>query len=175
MNRKLWLGGLLALTVATVAGADEKAHAPTKTAGLERLKKLAGTWVAADEKGKPTDKIVSVFKVTSGGSAVQETIFPGTGHEMVTVYYRDGADVVLTHYCALGNQPHLKLDLTGPANVLAFKFVGGANINPAKDMHMHEGKITIVDDDHITWQWVGYADGKPDFGHKVSLNLVRKK
>ena len=116
MTRKLWLGGLVALTLSAVVMAADKAAAPAKNAGLDRLKKLAGTWVAADEKGQPTDKVVSVFKVTSNGSAVQETIFPGSGHEMVSVYYQDGPDVVLTHYCAMGNQPHLKLDTTGPAN-----------------------------------------------------------
>ena len=66
--------------------------------------------MAADDKGKPTDQVVSVFKLTGGGSAVQETIFPGAAHEMVSVYHADGKDVVMTHYCALGNQPKMKLD-----------------------------------------------------------------
>lgn len=175
MSRRFWLGSLVTLTLVAAATADDKHGAPAKAGGLDRIKKLAGTWVAADDKGKPTDQVVSVFKVTANGSAVQESIFPGTGHEMVTVYYNDGPDVVLTHYCALGNQPHMKLDAAGPANKLTFKFVGGANIDPAKDMHMHEGTITVVDDDHITWQWGGYENGKPSDGHKISMNLVRKK
>jgi hypothetical protein len=174
MTRRLWLGGLLALTLAAAAGADEK-KAPAKNAGLERMKKLAGTWVAADDKGQPTGQVVSVFKVTSAGSAVQETLFPGTDHEMVTVYHLDGPDVVLTHYCALGNQPHLKLDTAGLPNKLAFKFVGGTNLNPAKDMHMHEGTITIVDDDHLESSWQGWQDGKAAAGHAMTMKLVRKK
>jgi hypothetical protein len=174
MSRRVLLGGLVALTLATVATAEDKSATPAKTAGLDRIKKLAGTWVAADDKGKPTDKIVSVFKITSNGSAVQETIYPGGDDEMVTVYHVDGPDVVLTHYCAVGNQPHLKLDPKSPANRLDFKFVSGSNMDPAKDMHMHEGSITWVDDDHITWEWTGYMNGKPA-NHKMSLNLVRKK
>jgi hypothetical protein len=175
MTRRLLLGGLVALTMAAAAGAEDKVATPAKATGLDRIKKLAGTWVAANDKGLPTDKVVSVFKVTSNGSAVQETIFPGSDHEMVTLYYVDGPDVVLTHYCALGNQPHLKLDTTGPANQLAFKFVNGSNMDPAKDMHMHEGTITIVDDEHFTSAWAAYQNGKPLPDHKMVMNLVRKK
>ena len=40
---------------------------------------------------------------------------------------------------------------------------------------MHEGSITIVDDDHIEWQWSGYNNGKPAEGHGVSMKLARKK
>ena len=49
------------------------------------------------------------------------------------------------------------------------------NLDPAKDMHMHEGSITFVDDDHIEWKWSGWEDGKAADGHKVALTLVRTK
>ena len=177
MAKHVWVRGLMLLAVALTAAAEDKsdkASTAAKNPGLERLKKLTGEWVAADEQGKPTDRLISVFKVTAAGSAVQETIFPGTGHEMVTLYHLDGSDLVLTHYCAMGNQPHLKADPKSPSNQLHFVFAGGTNLNPAKDMHMHEGTITFIDDNHIAWSWVGYKDGKPVEGHKVDLKLVRK-
>ena len=40
---------------------------------------------------------------------------------------------------------------------------------------MHEGTITVVDKDHIKWQWTAYENGKPLDADKVALNLVRKK
>ena len=40
---------------------------------------------------------------------------------------------------------------------------------------MHEGSITIVDDDHIESAWQAYTDGKPAESHKMTLKLVRKK
>jgi hypothetical protein len=179
MKRHFWGGGLVLLAVAAGAVAsdkgDTKAATAAKNAGLERLKKLAGEWVATDAQGKPTTQVVSVFKVIAAGSAVQETIFPGQAHEMVTVYHLDGPDLVLTHYCAAGNQPHMKADAKSPANQLRFQFAGGSNLNPAKDMHMHEGSITFIDDDHLEWKWVGYQDGKPAEGHVVALKLARKK
>ena len=128
------------------------------------MKKLAGTWVAADKDGKPTDQVVSVIKVTAAGSAVHETLFPGQPQEMVSVYHLDGADLVMTHYCALGNQPRMKADPKSPANQIRFQFAGGTNLDPAKDMHMHEGTLTFVDDDHIEFSGVAWEGGKPAEG-----------
>ena len=98
---------IMLLAVAASARADEKA-ASTASQRFEALKKLAGDWVEVGKDGKLTDKVVSTLRVTSGGTAVQETIFPGSDHEMVTMYHLDGADLVLTHYCMLGNQPRMR-------------------------------------------------------------------
>src|SRR4051812_39774639 len=70
MMRHMLAGGLLvAGLVFSLSGDDKHDHdakAPTNT-GFEKLKKLVGTWVMADEDGKPTDKVVSVIKLTAGG------------------------------------------------------------------------------------------------------------
>src|SRR5262249_33711013 len=155
-------------------GKAAKAPAAAKHAGLERMKKLAGTWVAADKDGKPTDKVVSVIRVTAAGSAVIETLFPGQPHEMISMYHLDGKDLIMTHYCALGNQPRMKADPKSPANKIHFKFDGGTNFDPAKDKHMHEGTITFVDDDHIEFCGSAWDGGKP-IKMTCDMKLVRKK
>jgi hypothetical protein len=178
MIQRFLFGGLVMLALVAVARSDDKtttkAQAPPHP-GLERLKKLAGTWVAADKDGKPTDKVVSVIRVTAAGSAVHETLFPGQPHEMVSLYTRDGTDLVMNHFCALGNQPRMKADPKSPANQICFKFAGGSNLDPAKDKHMHEGTITFVDDDHIEWAGVCWEGGKPASGPACEMKLVRKK
>jgi hypothetical protein len=177
MTRRFLVGGLMLIALgAGVRGDDKPAPTPAPAhPGLERLKKLAGTWVAADESGKPTDQVVSVIKVTAAGSAVQETLFPGQPHEMVSIYHRDGADLVMTHYCALGNQPRMKADPNSPPNQIKWAFAGGTNFDPAKDMHMHEGTITFIDDDHIEFSGVAWVGGKPSETHCAKMKLVRKK
>src|SRR5580692_4998847 len=140
MTRRLLVCPVLLLVLSIVAYCADKAGEPHPTpanAGLEKMKKLAGTWVAADKDGKPTDQVVSVIKVTAGGSAVHETLFPGQPHEMVSIYTADGPDLVMTHYCVLGNQPRMKADPKSPANQIVFRFAGGTNLDPAKDKHMH--------------------------------------
>ncbi len=176
MRMILAAGLVLALIAPGVRGDDKaaKAAAPTH-AGLERMKKLAGTWVEADKDGKPTDKVVSVVKVIAGGSTVVETFFPEQPMEMVSVYHLDKADLVMTHYCALGNQPRMKADPKSPANQIKWVFAGGTNFDPAKDMHMHEGTLTFVDDDHIEFSGVAWVNGKPAEDHCGTMKLVRKK
>jgi hypothetical protein len=171
--------GLIAIALATVAWADDK-PAPTKAPtvthpGFEQMKKLAGTWVEADKDGKPTDKVMSVIKVTAGGSAVQETLFPGQPMEMMSVYHMDGADLVMTHYCVLGNQPKMKADPKSAKNQIHWQFAGGTNFDVNKDMHMHEGTITFIDDDHIEFSGCGWVNGKPAEDHCATFKLVRKK
>src|SRR5579883_3440161 len=101
-----------------LARANESAGNPAGAAGFESLKKLAGDWVQIGKDGKPAGPVVSSIRVTSAGTAVEETLFPGTAHEMVTMYHLDGGELVLTHYCALGNQPHMRLTPESKADVL---------------------------------------------------------
>jgi hypothetical protein len=178
MMRRLLVCPVLLLALQVGAYCDEKTDklppAPTNPE-FEKMKKLAGTWLAADKDGKPTDQVVSIIKLTAGGSAVHETLFPGQAHEMVSIYTVDGKDLVLTHYCVLGNQPRMKADPKSPADKIRFEFAGGANLDPKKDKHMHAATLTIVDDDHIEIAGVGWEGGAPAKDMCCGLKLVRKK
>jgi hypothetical protein len=98
----------LMLILATVATAGEKHHKAAKvdSPAFEQFKQLAGEWVGASDK-PGHEGGGAVFKVTSAGSAVEETMMPGTPYEMVNMIHPDGEDIVLTHYCAEGNQPEM--------------------------------------------------------------------
>jgi hypothetical protein len=161
---------LVAVTASARAG--EKA-APVNAQRFEALKKLAGDWVQVGEDGKPTDKVVSSIRVTSGGTAVLETIFPGTDHEMVSLYHMDGSDLLLTHYCCLGNQPRLRAEPSGEANKIVFTFAGGTNLKSNNDRHINGATFTLDGKDHFKAQWVCCQDGKPC--HQEDLDLVRKQ
>ena len=175
MRRMLSAGLAVALFTSAGLAEDAPAKAPPTNATFEKLKKMAGTWVEADKNGKPTDKVVSVIKLTAGGSAVQETTFPGQPMEMVSVYHQDKGDVVMTHYCVLGNQPRMKADPASPPNKIVWKFAGGTNLDPAKDAHMHGATVTFVDDDHIEMAGEAWEGGKPSPDHCGTMKLVRKK
>ncbi len=178
MMRRLLVCPVLLLALQLVAYGDDKTGqlppAPTN-AGLEKMKKLAGTWLAVDKDGKPTDQVASVIKVTAGGSVVHETLFPGQPHEMISIYTLDGPDLVMTHYCVLGNQPRMKADPKSPANQIRFQFDGGSNLDPKKDKHMHAATLTLVDDDHIEVAGEGWEGGAPAKEMCCGLKLVRKK
>jgi hypothetical protein len=172
--------GLLIIAVQGALYGDDKTGGklpPVPTnAGLEKMKSLAGIWVAADKDGKPTDQVVSIIKVTAGGSAVHETLFPGQPLEMLSVYTADGPDLLLTHYCVLGNQPRMKADANSLSNQISFKFAGGTNLNPKKDKHMHEATLTIVDHDHLEITGAAWEGGAPSKEQCCEvMKLVRQK
>jgi hypothetical protein len=160
------------LTTPAPSRAEEKGTS-VNARRLEALKQLAGDWVEVGKDGKPTDKVVSSFHVTSGGSTVQETLFPGTDHEMVTMYHLDGADLVLTHYCTLGNQPRMRAEPGKDANTIAFKLVSCTNLKSQDDHHMHQATLTLDGKAHFKAEWVSCKDGKPC--HEARFDLVRKQ
>ena len=164
--------GLAVFCMVGFVGADDK---PAKDARFEKLKTLVGEWVKADKDGKPSGEVLTVFKLTGGGSALRETIHPNTPMEMISLYHMDGSDLVMTHYCMLGNQPKMKANAKSTDKEIVFDFAGGTNIKPEKDMHVHNGSIKWIDDDTVEWSWVAWMDGKPAEGHMMTEKLVRKK
>jgi hypothetical protein len=141
------------LGVAAIA-ADKPAPAPAP-ATFDKVKALAGDWTAKDDDGKPVDLN---FNITSGGTAVLETVTMGAHGPMVSVYHADGEAVMLTHYCAMGNQPRLRAK--GGDKELAFAFVDATNLPSPTSPHMHSMKLTIEDKDHITEEWMMSGGGK---------------
>jgi hypothetical protein len=174
----LTCAALAGLALATLTVADDKPAAKSASAPtFDGLKKLVGEWCNADKEGKdgkPTGPVLTVFKLTANDSVLHETLFPGTGHEMVSVYHMDGPDVICTHYCALGNQPRLKLQPSQDGKTLVFKSVSLSNGKSMNDMHMGSAKIMLIDDDHYRAEWNALKDGKPVDGHAAKFNMARK-
>jgi hypothetical protein len=162
---------LALFTSTTVAKAEEKATSEN-AARFDALKKLAGDWVQIGKDGKPTDTIFSSIRVTANGSVVQETMMPGTPKEMVTMYHLDGPDLVLTHYCMLGNQPHMKAQADSTANRLVFKAVSVGNLKSEDDNYMSQATIKLVSNDRLEAEWASSKEGKEC--HKVNFELARK-
>lgn len=166
--------GLLAAVAGLKAfGADEKAKGIDAKAAFSRLKGLAGEW-KVDEKmeGHPAHAGKVDYRVTANGSVVMETLFAGTDHEMISMYHLDGDDLRLTHYCAARNQPHLKLDRAASTpDALVFAFDGGTGFDPAKDFHMHSGRIAFRGAGRVESEWDGYKGTEKM--HSAKFVLIR--
>lgn len=161
---------LLFASFSTPLVGDDKAPAD-KNSTFEKFKSLAGEW--AGKKGAEGPEMTVTYKVTSGGSAVVETMMPGTDHEMVTVIHPDGDSIVLTHYCMIGNQPSMKAPAKVDGNKIAFTFVKATNLKSDKDLYMHDVTFTFVDKDTLKSEWTHFSDGKAS-GNAV-FELKRKK
>jgi outer membrane lipoprotein-sorting protein len=174
MKRQIaWSLGLILVVCAMGLQAQEGKKPANNNAALDRFKQLAGEWVGTGNHGGKEHHARIVYKVTSGGSAVVETIDPGGDHEMVTVIHADGDALALTHYCMIGNQPHMKATPKAGDNQVAFEFVKATNLKSDKDMYMRSVTFTFVDKDTLRTEWTNFKDGK-DAG-KAVFELKRKK
>jgi hypothetical protein len=149
------------------AAANDQSNAAT---AFDKLKTLAGQWEATSEKGKVT----SSLELVSNGTALLEKIsVPGDG-EMVTVYYVDGNQLVLTHYCSAGNQPHMRAEaFEQSSNVIRFDFAGATNLANPGDAHMHTAQIKFLGPDAFNADWTLYKDGKAAFTVPIQFHRVR--
>jgi hypothetical protein len=155
------------------AGSGERTAAQDHSnagAAFEKLKALAGQWEATTEQGKVTS---SLEPVSNGTALLEKLTVPGEA-EMVTVYYLDGNRLVLTHYCAAGNQPHMQAEVFNPgSNQIKFDFAGATNLKSAGDGHMHSAQITFLGPDAFKADWTFYKDGKPAFTEPIQFHRVR--
>lgn len=164
----------LLILLATVAMAGPGEHPPLPKASKEfdRVKALVGHWVGEGDMGGKTEKAEVVYKLTSGGSAVAETLGPGTPHEMISMYHDVGGKLRMTHYCAIGNQPTMELK-RATAQEIELDFVKSVGINPKKDMHMRSVVLVMKGPDQLEQRWSNWANGKP--GDTAVFRYKRKK
>lgn len=139
---------------------------------------LEGTWAGTvththHSPEGTTEETEVTYEVTAGGTAVLEKIFEGSDQEMVSVFHMDGDHLILTHYCALGNQPKLQATAPPADGKVTFDFVSGGNMKSTDEPHIHSAAFTIVGPDHIQSHWIMHAGGKPAGFAKMDLH--RKK
>ena len=126
---------------------------------LEALKALEGEWMGSGASGG-TATVVR-YEVIAAGGTVVKTYAPGAENEMLTIYHMDGDDLVLTHYCALDNQPKMRFVPSEVPGEIRFEFAGGTNFDPEIDAHAHEGWTRIHDEGTVETESIGWAGGEP--------------
>ena len=134
---------------------------------LKRIKGLAGTWTGEVDHGKGPEPVTIVYHVTGAGSAVVETFNPGSPMEMVTVYHDRNGKLELTHYCMLGNQPHMKLT-DSSENSVSLALVKDSGIKK-DEMHMSALTVEFESADKIKQIWSISRGGKASKGPAIAL------
>ncbi len=160
----------IVLGAAFAAAAAGATVAEKKPDAFDKLKALTGEWDGTSNEGKP---VHVAYSLTSAGSALMESIDPGTEHSMITMYHHDGDRLMMTHYCAAGNQPRMRAGgLSADGKSLSFSFVDATNLAKASDPHMVKLVLTFNDDDHLTQEWTFRGGGKDQ---PTVFQLARKK
>ncbi len=133
--KRLWSTVLLlgfGLGAVPVAAAEDPAQDPV-AAGFAELKTLVGTWRQVD---KPQSPLRIRFSLTAGGSVLVEEWLRGDQPHSMTVYHRDGPDLLATHYCPQGNQPRLVASVPAGGKSLEWTFRDATDLDPLNESHL---------------------------------------
>jgi hypothetical protein len=156
---------VLVLTVGIMPSPNPAAGAGAEA--FEKLKSLVGHW----ETDKTNmNKATLDLELTSGGTAVLEKfhmVDNGKPVEMTTLYFLDGDQIKLTHYCMTGNQPTMKGSYAPDTKTIIFDLVSVSNLKSADDGHMHHAVYTFIDNDHFKTTWTFRKEQKDAFTEDV--------
>jgi hypothetical protein len=121
---------------------------------FDKLKSLVGEWQGTTANGVQTAN----FELVADSSVLASRLSGGMPHDMHTMIHLDGGSLMLTHYCAMHNQPRMTLVPGGDANVLVFKFKDGTNLGGGGG-HMNRVIFTLDGPDHHIEEWTFLANG----------------
>jgi hypothetical protein len=142
------------------------------SAEFERLKTLAGIWKGQADIGEGPVEMTVQYRLLAGGSVLEERVFAGSPHEMVTMYFEKNGKLALTHYCMMGNRPGMLLK-SSDAKTLRFEFDESCGIDPSTETHMNALTIRFDDADTVTATCKSMVAGKAVEGHPTTLKRVK--
>src|SRR5437660_8798824 len=87
---------------------------------FEKLKSLAGSW----QSDNPKIGLSVKFRVTSNGTAILSEM-EAAPDNMVTMFHLNDGQLMVTHYCAEGNQPRMVASISPDGKTVKFDFIDG--------------------------------------------------
>jgi hypothetical protein len=124
------------------------------------IKSLAGEWEGKNSMG---EAVRVSYRTTAGGSAVVSEIqsqMKGRSEDMTSMIHLDRDRLLLTHYCAVGNQPRMQATISPDGKTITFDFVDATNLDSPDAGHMQRVVFTIRDANHHSEDWHFLDHGK---------------
>ena len=141
---------------------------------FDQMKTLAGEWQGrvtvpeVPEMAGGTMMDVSLRVTSRGHVLVHEfqeagTLLDPTKYDHpVTMFYVDGEQLTLVHYCDAGNRPRMTGKMSPDGKAVEFEL---KDISGSTEMHMHHSVFTIIDANHHTEDWTFMMKDKPIHAH----------
>ena len=126
---------------------------------FDQMKSLVGAWQGTTAQGEP---VRVDYRLTSGGVLMSEIQSQMKGHseDMISMIHMDGGRLLLTHYCAMGNQPRLTATTSPDGKTITFNFLDATNLASPDAGHMQSVIFTFIDPNHHTEEWRFVDHGK---------------
>ncbi|MGO9612541.1 MAG: hypothetical protein ACLPX5_05865 [Dissulfurispiraceae bacterium] len=166
------LFGLILCPVPSYSGGYDMSGI-THSSDFEKMKELVGSWQGTTDMGKGPQTFKVTYELTSAGNAVIEKLFVGLPDEMVSVYYDFNGKLNMTHYCSIGNQPHMELMNSGEKNMFFTLSKKNPNLVSENEDHMHSLNISFEGKDSITQSWSRYKKGEKQSDTVIKLTRTK--
>jgi hypothetical protein len=144
----------------------QSAAAPpgSSDAAFDAFRGLQGKWTI--QSGEKTLAIEMTYEVGSKGSIVTEQF----GKEL-SVIYRDGQSLLMTHFCNAGNQPRLRLKKSSRPGLFEFETFDITNLKNADADHVEKVIYKVTDDKRMELEIV-WKKGKSEESEKYTLTKI---
>lgn len=135
---------------------------------LERFKSMVGTWEGKSPTGDTSEV---TYQLEAGGTTVMADMRMSS-ESMVSMYYVDGNQLLMTHFCPSNNQPRMRAIISPDLKTVTFDFLGATNLAGPQAGHMHRAVFLFSDAEHYTEEWT-WKKGDKDL--KFHFEMQRKK
>ena len=135
---------------------------------LDRFKSMVGIWQGKSPSGGTSEV---TYQLAAGGTAVMADMHMA-GEDMVSMYYVDGDQLLMTHFCPTNNQPRMKAVISPDLNTVTFDFLDATNLPGPQAGHMHRAVFLFSDAGHYSEEWTWKQEGKDT---KMHFEMQRKK
>ena len=175
MDRMTHLRGTVSAVIMTLIvscqgpGTTSEGDRAVAATQFQRFVELEGDWRIIG--GDHAQGATHTYRTIANGTVVVETAFPGEAYEMVTVVHLDGPDLVLTHYCAAGNQPHMVAESSSNDEV-RFRFVTASDLGSPEDPYMRDASFTFIGPDRLNSNWSYWEGGVQASEMTIELERV---
>jgi hypothetical protein len=78
---------------------------------------------------------------------------------MVSIYHDEDGKLSMTHYCAMGNRPHMKLTGSTPTTISLEVPKQGGNVKPT-ETHMHAITLDTSTPNTLVQSWTSFENNK---------------
>jgi hypothetical protein len=135
---------------------------------LDRFKSMVGTWEGKSPTGDTSEV---TYQLEAGGTAVMADMHMSS-EDMVSMYYVDGDQLLMTHFCPSNNQPRMKAVISPDLKTVTFDFLDATNLAGPQAGHMHRAVFLFSDAGHYTEEWTWK---KADKNVTFHFDMQRKK
>src|SRR4030095_2661416 len=115
---------------------------------FDQLKTLDGVWQGSIPTDPPTPEMegqimkVSLRSTSMGNALMHEMTSPKRPDDPITMFYLDGDQLLLTHYCDAGNRPRMAGKVSPDGKTVEFEFLDVAGSTHYG--HMHHAKCNLI-------------------------------